>query len=280
MSFLIESALLIHGLPGVSNDAVAEAFGDDQVQIVWLEAGQVQIGGLGRFLEFRAKVRGEAGMSGADRDAEPIRTARVNHFNLDDMIAEKADGVMTASGAMSIAAREGIDTAVTAGIGGFFPGMLYESGGRLVCDKRIPPDIATLEELPVTLVSSGPKDMLDIGGTFRYLAENGVEVRGLTRSAYSGYLFNGPLAKLPEAQNSTEIPRSMTGGSRLIINEIPEEKRIEDRSVLDRAVTYALDAQKRGLFYHPAVNSKIEELTGGYSAQIQLEALVSNTRSV
>ena len=35
-------------------------------------------------------------------------------------------------------------------------------------------------------------------------------------------------------------------------------------------------AEQEGKYYHPAVNGKIDELTGGYSSRIQLEALLSN----
>ena len=73
-------------------------------------------------------------------------------------------------------------------------------------------------------------------------------------------------------------PSSADGHSILVINEIPEEQRIADRAILDEAVAYGLEAEKQGGYYHPAVNARIEALTDGASARLQLKALVANAR--
>ena len=64
----------------------------------------------------------------------------------------------------------------------------------------------------------------------------------------------------------------------LIINEIEEDKRVQDRGILVAAVNAGREAEQEGKYYHPAVNGKIDELTGGYSSRIQLEALLKNAK--
>lgn len=46
--------------------------------------------------------------------------------------------------------------------------------------------------------------------------------------------------------------------------------------MVNEAVREGKRAEQEGRYYHPAVNGKIDELTGGYSSRIQLEALLAN----
>ena len=285
MNYLIESALLVHGIKNLDDETILHYWGDLDGQIVWMESGRIVTGGIDRLLDFRRRCR-EAG----------TMPRRANHYNLDKYMEIAADAVLTASGAMSVCARIADGTAdltgsgyrsgdlpaaVTAGIGGFFPEMLEENGSHLWTKGFGPPDVATLDELQVVLVSSGPKDMLDYKGTIRFLDEHGVIVRGVKRDSYSGYIFIGEEAPLPGVISQDEAPLSDQGGdgaSCLIINEISADLRLSDRSILDAAVEYALEEEKKGGYYHPAVNAKLEELTRGYSARLQLGALTDNAR--
>ena len=246
MDYIVESALLTHGIKDLSEDVFRHYWGDDPSKIVWVEKGKLIIGTLERFLPFREKAVAAA--------REGRMTRRANHFNLDTYLEMEEDAVLTASGALSVCAREGINAAVTAGIGGFFPELLEDNGKHLWTKGDGPPDVATLTSLDKILISSGPKDMLDYPGTIRFLHEHGVSVCGVKRDIYTGYLFIG------EA------------------NEIDETKRMSDRSILDEAVLCGLETEKRGGYYHPAVNAYIEEKTSGYSARLQLAALLENAR--
>lgn len=281
MDYIVESALMVHGIRGLTDEEIRSAWGDVDPRIVWMEEGQIIIGGIDRFLEFRARMFEGPVRPGtaAPKEAALIakmtgKTKRVNHFNLEAYSDIDADAVLTASGAMSVCAREGIGAAVTAGIGGFFPEMLYGKGEILVTKGDGPPDVATLTSLAVTLISSGPKDMLDYEGTFRFLEQHGVRSFGVARDIYTGYLFVGEPAHLSGMLEDAAAAEH----SVLIINEIPEKDRTQDRAILDAAVEYGLEAEKQGGYYHPAVNAKIEELTDKASARLQLAALVANAR--
>lgn len=266
MNYIVESALLTHGINDLPEDVFRHYWGDDSSEIVWVEKGKLITGTLERFLPFREKAVAAA--------REGRMTRRANHFNLDTYLEMGEDAVLTASGALSFCAREGIDAAVTAGIGGFFPELLEDNGKHLWTKGDGPPDVATLTSLSKILISSGPKDMLDYPGTIRFLHEHGVRVCGVNRDIYTGYLFIGEAAALPD---SMQDARDMKGPA-LIINEIDEAKRMSDRSILDEAVLCGLETEKRGGYYHPAVNAYIEEKTCGYSARLQLAALLDNAR--
>ena len=64
----------------------------------------------------------------------------------------------------------------------------------------------------------------------------------------------------------------------MIIHEIPEEQRIRDREILMKAVEEGRRAQQEGRYFHPAANGKIDQLTAGYSSEIQLRSLLENAR--
>ena len=285
MNYLIESALLVHGIRDLDDELILHYWGSESGQIVWMEKGEIVIGDIRQLLDFRNRCRDEG-----------VIPRRANHYNLDKYAEIGADSVLTASGAMSVCARaadgtltvKGVQTggryaAVTAGIGGFFPGLLEENDSHLWTKGDGPPDVATLTSLNVVLVSSGPKDMLDYAGTIRFLDEHGVKVLGVSRDVFSGYIFIGEEAKLPGVLEGAradhdDLSKDASQESVLIINEIAEEKRISDRGMLDEAVSYALEEEKKGGYYHPAVNAKIEELTHGYSACLQLAALIENAQ--
>ena len=62
----------------------------------------------------------------------------------------------------------------------------------------------------------------------------------------------------------------------MILNPIPERKRVQDRSILADAIKAGKQAEAEGRYYHPAANGEIDRRTGGYSSRIQLESLQRN----
>ena len=271
MQYLVESALLVHGIKNVSEETILRYWDLPDAPFVWMEKGMVRIGGIDKLMDFRRRMR-ESG----------IIPRRANHFNLDEYMSLGADAVMTASGAMSVCAIEGFGAAVTAGTGGFFPEILADNGTHLTTRGFGPPDVATLTQVPVVLVSSGPKDMLDYAGTIRYLDEHSVFVCGTKRPSYSGYVFVGEEAQLPHMleEHQGTPPNWSRLHAAFVINEIDADKRLTDRSILEEAVAYGHEAEKAGGYFHPAVNEKLEELTKGYSALLQLAGLLDNAKLI
>ncbi len=62
----------------------------------------------------------------------------------------------------------------------------------------------------------------------------------------------------------------------LILNGLPDEERVVSPEQLAEAMDYGTQAQQRGEPYHPAVNNKLDELTGGQTARLQLEGILAN----
>ena len=159
----------------------------------------------------------------------------------------------------------GIPVAITCGMGG-----IGDIKGEELC-----PDLPALQQIPVVLISAGPKDMLDRKATIDWLISHGVKVIGTERNYCTGYVFCGEKVEL---QGKTENSAETVKPPMLIINEIPEERRIEDREILREAIAEGKRAEKEGRYFHPAANGKIDDCTDGYSSLIQLRGLIANMK--
>lgn len=246
MRYLIESALLTHGLKSITNDEIKNVWDIDERNIAWISQGEIVIGAIDEFLKFRKNAQSYI---------------RINSDTLESALKERISGALTASGTMAVCKRLGVPLAVTCGMGGISD------------ESRICQDLPALVELPVALLTTGPKDMMDRQRTIDWLKEHGVKVYGTRREYCTGYVFSGERIMLQGIFHEKEIHSSM-----LLIHEIPEEKRIKNRNLLRIAVQEGKCAAKEGKSFHPAVNGKLDDLTEGYSSRIQLESLLENAR--
>lgn len=244
--WLIETCLLTFGLPGISCDRMERAWTlSDEHMLCWVRSGRIKIGPMREYLPFR----NEKDLKKIDRD------------HLDSALAQGDSGALTASATMEVCYREGIDLAVSCGIGG-----IGDIKGEELC-----PDLPTLRDLPVSLIAASPKDMLDRAATIAWLREAGVSVVGAQQTTCTGYVFCGEPIPLDGALDLTAGP--LPG---LILQPIPELLRLTDRTMLDRAVSRAKEAEARGEQYHPAANAALDQLSEGYSSWIQLKGLMEN----
>ncbi len=246
MDCLIETALLTHGLRSVANKEIRKIWTDNTENIAWVSEGEIVIGGIESYLEFRTRAP---------------ELIRIDCNLLEAALTENLSGALTASGTMKVCQRLGIPMAVTCGMGG-----IGDIRGEELC-----PDLPALAELPVSLVSTGPKDMLDREKTISWLTGHGVAVLGAEREYCTGYIFPGDKVMLQGIYKDGSVWPPC-----LIIHEIAEDKRIQDRRILETAVRAGKRAEQEGRYYHPAVNGKIDELTAGYSSGLQLESLYRN----
>ena len=246
--FLVETALLTHGLVSVSNDIMLDTWPEHADQLVWVDKGQIITGGMKQFIPFR------------DR-AESL--CRIDCFHLEEALQQGISGALTASGTMAVCAHEGIRYAVSCGIGG-----IGDIRGEELC-----PDLPALRDIPVALIATSPKDMLDIPATISWLTDHGVTVLGAGRSHCTGYLLLSTDVPLTGILSATvPLPERRL----LILNQIPEEKRLEDLSFLQIAILEGKQAEANGGYYHPAANAAFDRLSNGCSSRIQYEALLAN----
>ena len=248
--FLVETCLLTHGLRSVTDEMLLGAWPKELDCIAWIDRGEVRIGSMSDFIPFRKR-------------ASEVR--RISCKNFAEAVKNGVSGALTASGTMQLCQELGIPLAVTCGMGG-----LCDIRGEELC-----PDLPALEELPVSLISAGPKDMLDVAGTIGWLQEHGVQVLGANCDRYTGYIFKSTDVPL-SGKLGPELPQMP--GKLLIINPIPESERIQDLSLLQKGIDAGKEAEKQGGMFHPAANAAYDELTEGWSSVIQLHGLIENAK--
>ena len=246
MKFLVESALLTHGLASFSQEELRKTWTLEEPCIAWLEKGEVRIGSIEEYLPFRARA---------------AEIKRVSYDSLDRAIAEGKDGAMTASATMLVASRMGIPVAVTSGMGG-----IGDIKGETLC-----PDLPAVRDLPVVLISTTPKDVVDIGATLDWFRKEGVPVYGRYTAEDSGFMVVGKRHALDGVW-----PGGLPVPPALLLNPIPEEKRLQIPNVVEQAIAAGKEAEQRGEAYHPAANRAFDLLSHGLSSRLQLEQLLEN----
>ena len=247
--FLIESALLTHGLISISNGEMEKAWPQGVDRIAWVDQGRIQTGGMEAFLPFRSRAK---------------ELLRIDCQSLEQACREGLSGALTASGTMALCAKWGVPLAISCGIGGI---------GDIQAEKLCP-DLPALAEIPVTLLATAFKDMLDIPASITWLRSHGVRILGVETESCTGYLFQGEPVALDGALKGELLPPR--GQGLLLLNPIPSEKRVADIRLLQAGIQAGKDAEARGKYYHPAANAAFDRLTQGRSSWIQLNAIVAN----
>lgn len=243
--FLVESALLTHGLKSILDQTLLEQW-DPAWRIAWLEAGKVRIGDMKAFCAFRKR-------------AEDF--SRVNYFNFQDAIESGDSGALTASGTMRVCEQEGIPLVVTCGIGGL------KEGQELACCN----DLHALQQAKVSMVATAFKDMFAFSWTVKKAKEAGIFVCVKETEWEAGYLFLQEKSEiLPVAEKLQE--------KTLYLNPMPKQMRFVDRRILKEAVAYGKMQEAQGGKFHPAVNARLDEQTKGKTSQLQLASLIQNVQ--
>lgn len=254
--FLVETALLGQGLFSCTDEMVRFAWCEqlpaDLQVLVWLWQGEIIIGGIDEFLQVR--------------NAENM--GRFNGYTLEQEQAEGRSGFITAGGAMRITAELGRKFVVSCGIGGV-------SGGK------VSSDLPMLCSLPVVLVATAPKDMIDAAATFAYLRREGFTVCGRDCDLADGYLFAGQGVSLDGRVDCNDGGKvSLPGKCKLLLNSLPHSQRLGDREILRQAVQAGESAAARGEEFHPAVNKALDRITDGKTSEHQLRSLIENIKFV
>lgn len=249
MKFLVETALLGHGLLSVEDNLILSLWPED-VSLAWVESGKIKIGHISEFIHSRKSSK-----SWQRLDGLAIKHKEYHNKN----------AFLTASGTMAVAKDINCQVVVTAGMGGI---------GDIKAEKLCY-DLPALSEMGITLIASSPKDMLDIPATFKWFHENGVNTYGYNTKYCNGYIFILESMKLGNKTNKFDL-KNIKEGCNLILNPIPQEKRLKDISILKGGISAGKDAENRGEYYHPAANGYFDKSSYGLSSRIQLEALISN----
>ena len=241
--FLVETALLTHGLPSISSEEIGLTL-PNLPFYAWVEEGEIVIGDLEVFLPFRERED---------------HHHRINKDTLSLACEKKWSAPLTASGTMAVCENTKRPLAVSAGIAGI---------GNTP-QKTIGADLFALDTLPVGLIASGFKDLMDLEETFKWLKDHRIKVVGHHDPFYEGFLFKESSIPLDGIyQEGT----SLTGT--LLLS--PLSKKLSDRNILQKAFEEGKNAYEKGENFHPAVNGALDELTDGLSSRWQLDALKEN----
>lgn len=246
MEYLVETALLTHGLQSISPDQLGVHLQSAGSHLLWLEQGHVRCGTVEEYLPFRQNKQS---------------SLRINCHMVEQAVREQCSGAFTASGTMAVCQKEQIPLAITCGIGGL---------DRKTTPEQCP-DLFALTKLPVTLLATSPKDTVDIAKTLTWLQEQGVEILGRQKASCTGYLFCQEEVPL----NGVYQHQPLHGKS-LLLNEIEPAKRLQEKRLLEEAIQSGYEAVAQGQYFHPAVNGSLDLQSQGYSSRLQLEALVNN----
>ncbi|MEL7566776.1 MAG: pseudouridine-5'-phosphate glycosidase [Dehalobacterium sp.] len=244
---LAETALLTHGLTTISNEKLLEQFPRKFSWLVWVDQGKITMGNIDAYLSFRDK-------------AEDLK--RIDYHMLEKACKNELSGALTASGTMAVAEKCDVPLVVTAGMGGI---DTFET-------SRISNDLTALVSLPVSLIATSPKDMLNLSATINWLKNHGIKVLGNGRDVCDGFIFSGETVKLSGNYAGT-IPAK---GGLLVLNCIAPDRRFTDKKILAQAITKGEEARGAGYLFHPAVNKALDELTAGRSGEMQFQSFVDN----
>ena len=246
--YFIETALLTHGLVSLGEEEILSLWPWKDKKLVWLENGKICHGTIEEYFPLR-------------RRAKEIK--RIDREILPKAIENKENGCLTASGTMAVAELYGVPVAVTSGMGGI---SSYIQGEALC------PDLPALVDSKIILISTAPKDVVDIQSSIDWLLKHHVKILGARHDYCSGFMFAGKKIPLSGFLKIEETIKAHT----LILQDIQEEERIEDRAILQQALDAGLKAQERREYFHPAANEVINRMSGGVAGKLQLKSLIEN----
>lgn len=249
IGYLVETALLGHGLYSIEDNKIMSVW-PQNAMLTWIENGEIKIGEIPEFIHSRSKSN---------------EWLRLDGLSIEKNDFKNKNAFLTASGTMVVARKMKCSIVVTAGIGGI---------GEIK-SEQLSYDLPALSKMGITLVATSPKDMLDLPKTFEWLHDNDVNTYGFNTKFCNGYLFKLEPYELGKKISEDNL-KDIGSGYNLILNPIPESKRLKDLSLLDRCISCGKNAEDKGEYYHPAVNACFDKLSNGLSSLIQLESLISN----
>ncbi|UGY94563.1 pseudouridine-5'-phosphate glycosidase [Streptomyces gobiensis] len=269
----LESTIIAHGLPRPRNldvarelEEIVRAEGAVPATVAVLD-GWAHIGLDQRQLE---RVAGEEGIR------------KLGHRDLAPALALGASGATTVSATAMLAARAGIRTFATGGLGG------VHRGWAEVQDESA--DLRLLGRTRITVVCAGVKSVLDVPATLQRLETLGVGVLGFRTDSFPGFYLRSSgepvdwTVREPREVAAAMRAQDTLGGpdSALIVaNPVAAAEELDPR-LHDRVLTEALAACARERITGQAVTPFLLEYlashTDGASLAANLAAVRGNVR--
>ena len=194
-------------------------------------------------------------------------------------ISCRKTGATTVAATMILAANANIKVFATGGVGGV----------HLDAEKTfdVSADLQELAQTPVTVISAGPKAILDLPKTLQFLETLGVPVITFEQDELPAFWSRSSGLRSPLRMNSAEeIARSQLvrealsiPGGQLVANPIPAYAEIPFKEILPIIKKAHLEAKKENISNKsltPFLLEKIFHLTEGTSLKANIELVKNN----
>jgi pseudouridylate synthase len=269
----LESTLIAHGLPYPDNLELAHEV-ESLVRreggvpaTIGVTSGVPKVGLDSQELELMATGEGVAKLSARD---------------IPMAVVKKSHGATTVAGTAHLAARVGIKLFATGGLGG------VHREARESWD--VSADLSTLSHVPVAVVCSGVKSILDVPATLEYLETVSVPVVGFRTRRFPGFYLTDSGSTLDwDVEDEEEAARLIASLSKLgpegsglvVANPVPREEQL-DPQLHDRVLKEGLDELKhrgiRGKDVTPFLLDLFQRETKGESLRVNKQIVRNNAR--
>jgi len=267
---VLESTVITHGLPQPKNYEVALAMENEVIQenatpaTICLIDGVIHVGIDNTELKTLAQT---------------TNSVKVSRKDIAYAVSFGLNGGTTVSGTMTVAHAAGIKVFATGGIGGVHRGNSFD----------ISSDLPTLARIPMIVVCSGAKAILDIPATKENLETNGVPILGYKTDELPAFYSIHSGIKVDRQVNNAEEIVSIAlnqwklGLSSALLVTVPPPSDLEiPASEVEMQIEKALEEAKKNNISGPAITPylllKVNEITKGKSMRVNIALLKNNAR--
>ena len=266
----LESTVIAHGLPYPYNLTTAR-----HMEEVIREHGAIPA----TIAVFGGRLR--VGLT----DAELVSLAEGGHFrklsrrDLPGVVAASADGATTVAATATIAHWAGIRVFATGGIGGVHRGTPFD----------ISNDLPTLASVPVAVVCSGAKSILDLPATLEWLETAGVPVLGYGTDEFPAFFSRQSRLPVDVRVDTPEAAAAIIeagarlglGCGTLVAVPVPAGDEVP-ATVVEPAISAALEAAEaenvRGSALTPFLLAHLAQQTGFATLKANIALLENNAQ--
>jgi pseudouridine-5'-phosphate glycosidase len=266
----LESTVIAHGLPRPHNFTTAQ-----RLEHIVREAGALPA--------TIAMLNGKFHVGLDDRQLKHIAESddvhKLSRRDLPIALAREWDGATTVATTLWVAARVGISVFATGGIGGVHRGDLPD----------VSADLPELARIPMVVVCSGAKIILDLPATREWLETYGVTVVGYQCDEFPAfYTRSSGLPVDVRADSADEVAKILKArreldlaGAVLVTAPVPAEVELPPervQGILDTALNDAEREQIRGRELTPFLLSRMSALSEGATLKANIALLENNAR--
>jgi len=266
----LESTVITHGLPYPQNIQLARDMENEIKKLGCVPATIAIIEG---------KVCIGIDESQLDHLVNMKELVKVSLRDIASAIQNRKSGGTTVAGTLVIAQAAGIKVFATGGIGGVHRGSIFD----------VSADLGQLARSQLVVVCAGAKAILDIPATLEVLETYGVPVIGYRTNEFPAFYSTSsgmPVsARVDSAEEVAELASRHweLGLKSAILLAVPPPAEVAlEKETVESAIQVALDEaqthQIHGQAVTPYLLTRVSELTGGKSLEVNLALLKNNAR--